>query len=766
MRVRGTLRRGWSSTVVVALLVAIVSGAVLTLVAGARRTSRAPDAYTAFVGGDADASIQQPGGPPRTAEVAKLPGVASVQALTFLFAGLTTSDGKDASDAIAFAGNVPYSARVVAGRAADPANRHEFVADASFVAGAHARVGDRFHVVTWSAAQVEKGEGFNAAPAGPAFESTLVGVIHSPDQLQDPYAVVVLSPALLDQPVGLGETLMAVRLQPGVTLATFRSRLDARPGGAALSLDPGRAVSNEIRNAVSAQAIATWLMALVLGVAALVALGQLLTRHVRLSEAERGPLVAIGFTRRQLVAESLTRAAAPVLAGIVLGAGAAVATSGVFPAGFVRILEPHPGIHVDAVTLGVASLALIGALLAWVAIALVVAARARRVRSSPSATSEAIARRAPGAAAATGARFALTSADGSNRSPRGTVAALALITAGLVAATAFAVSLDRLVSDRGRIGSNYSFAVGDNSDLTAPDLHAALDADRDIAGMMILTATTVRVGRTTIGLVGVEHARGDLAPRLLSGREPAGPDEIALGRLAARGLHVRVGDEVELAGAEGKDTYRVVGIVVVPTIGAVDGVGQGGVVTATGLSRLDPEPGTTMAAIQLRAGAGAAARARIGQRAGFEPGLEDEPAAIINVARVRRIPGIVAALLGALALLTTAHTLLTSIQNRRRDVAILRAMGADRRWVGRVVHWQATLLVTIAIVIGVPLGLVAGSVAFRAFVDRIGAVPDPAIPIVLVLLVVAGLIAVANVVAVVPARRARGAAPATVLAAE
>jgi predicted lysophospholipase L1 biosynthesis ABC-type transport system permease subunit len=41
-----------------------------------------------------------------------------------------------------------------------------------------------------------------------------------------------------------------------------------------------------------------------------------------------------------------------------------------------------------------------------------------------------------------------------------------------------------------------------------------------------------------------------------------------------------------------------------------------------------------------------------------------------------------------LAVLSMSHQLITSARRRRRDLGIVRALGADRRWVSRVLHWQ------------------------------------------------------------------------------
>jgi len=461
----------------------------------------------------------------------------------------------------------------------------------------------------------------------------------------------------------------------------------------------------------------------------------------------------------------MARAAVPAAVGIAVGTVFAILASGLFPAGFVRGIEPNPGVRADVVGLAVGGVSLLLGVLAWVGVALLVA-RPNSAGRTPSPTIERIARSAPSPAAAAGTRFALTGHERSGTAALGTVVALALIVAGVVGASAFAASLDRLVSDPGRFGHNYTLGIGDIADLSAGELRTTFEGDPDIEGLMILSGGQARAGVTTVRLIGVEHVQGDLAPVLLAGRLPAGPDEVALGRVTARQLHLNVGDELALVGVGGRGSYRIVGLTVVPPLGANDGVGQGGVMTAEGLLLLEPSPGITWAAMVLRPDAPSDASRRLAARVGLDQGVAgDAPSAILNVARVRRIPGLLAALLAALALLTMIHALIVSVQGRR-DLAVLRAIGADGGWIERAVHWQATVLTALPFVIGVPFGLIAGSFVFRAFVDRIGAVPDPALPIVLVLAMMIGLIGVANLVAVVPAKRARGMSTARLLRVE
>jgi ABC-type antimicrobial peptide transport system permease subunit len=79
---------------------------------------------------------------------------------------------------------------------------------------------------------------------------------------------------------------------------------------------------------------------------------------------------------------------------------------------------------------------------------------------------------------------------------------------------------------------------------------------------------------------------------------------------------------------------------------------------------------------------------------------------------------------------------------------------------------QATVLTAAPLLMGVPLGLIGGAVVFRAFADSIGALPEPTLPILALVAIALGLIAVANVAAVLPARRARRLSTAELLRAD
>ncbi len=758
------------ATVSVAAAIAIVVSLVLVVVAGARRTATAPDRYTASIGGNVDGLIQQRSGTPLTDRIAALPGVKQVAAYTFVFGGLDSPQHKVPDTLISFAGTRPLTSHLIAGRDSNPDDPHEFVADRSFTKATGAHVGDRFAFRSISRAQIANGQGFGGKPDGAAFTATLVGVIESPDEINSDFIVAIFPTALLREDVGFVATQMQVRLRSGVSASDLRRELDTLHNRSVLSLGPGVVVAGDVRNAVSAQATGLWVLAAVLAVGALVALGQLLTRHVQRPDYERTALLSIGYTRRQREIESLVVAAVPALAGLAFGIALAVIPSSAFPTGFARVLEPHNGTSIDLIALAGSATLLVLGVLVWVGLAV---AHEEQAFTRPDASRRARGRlsRVPATAAAIGARFALTRGD-RRRPAYGTIASLAAIIAIVAGAATFAVSLDRLVADRARFGQNYTLALGDDgSDHSPAQLRHTIGSAPDVAAMMILSEGSARVVGSTadLGLVRFERVKGDLAPRVLAGQLPGSPGEIMLGRLSADSLGRDIGDELRLRGANGTGVYRVVGIGIVPGVGGIDGIGQGGVVTPAGFARLDKASDTNLAAVTTHAGLTAGTVRRLAGRIGSEPvqgAGEDVPPAIANVRRVRGVPTALAGLTAVLALMTLLHALYVSTRSRRVDVAIMKSLGADRRWITRVMHSQATLLPMVSLLIGLPLGVIAGTRLFRTFTDRIGALPDPTIPIGWLLAISLGALVLANLAVLLPARRARRLPTATLLRVE
>jgi ABC-type lipoprotein release transport system permease subunit len=119
--------------------------------------------------------------------------------------------------------------------------------------------------------------------------------------------------------------------------------------------------------------------------------------------------------------------------------------------------------------------------------------------------------------------------------------------------------------------------------------------------------------------------------------------------------------------------------------------------------------------------------------------------------------------LAVLGAATLAHLLVVSVSRRRREVGLLKVLGFVNRQVASAVIWQATTLALIGIIIGVPLGVVAGRDVWGAFANNLGAVPVSVVPIWLVCVMVAGVAVVANLIAIAPAMVATRAKPGDLL---
>jgi putative ABC transport system permease protein len=133
---------------------------------------------------------------------------------------------------------------------------------------------------------------------------------------------------------------------------------------------------------------------------------------------------------------------------------------------------------------------------------------------------------------------------------------------------------------------------------------------------------------------------------------------------------------------------------------------------------------------------------------------------------VRSTPLALAAVLALLAVATVAHALVTAVRRRRRDLALLKTLGFTRRQVSAAVAWQATTFGLVALVIGVPVGVVVGRWAWTALADNLGTVAQPIVPVVALVLAAPLVLMIANAVAFVPGRIAARLRPAAVLRSE
>jgi ABC-type lipoprotein release transport system permease subunit len=181
--------------------------------------------------------------------------------------------------------------------------------------------------------------------------------------------------------------------------------------------------------------------------------------------------------------------------------------------------------------------------------------------------------------------------------------------------------------------------------------------------------------------------------------------------------------------------------------------------------RLNPSAGVTDFEARIAPGADRQATLARLEREYAHP-APGPPQTVADFGGVRNLPLVVSALLAAIAAATLAHTLVTAIRRRRRQLAVLKTLGFDRRQLLLTVAWQATTFATIGLIVGLPLGIAAGRWAWYLFAQQIEVVPEPVTPIPLVLLVVPAAVVLAILVAALPAWSAARTRVAVVLRAE
>jgi hypothetical protein len=142
------------------------------------------------------------------------------------------------------------------------------------------------------------------------------------------------------------------------------------------------------------------------------------------------------------------------------------------------------------------------------------------------------------------------------------------------------------------------------------------------------------------------------------------------------------------------------------------------------------------------------------------------PAEIVDYRTAGSTPVVFAVVLAAGAALALAISLVASVRRRRHDLAVLKALGLGRRQLAMTVAWQATVVAACGLLIGVPLGIIAGRQLWVLFAHRIDVPPIPSVPAASIALVALATLVFAIVVSLLPGRSAARTPAALVLRAE
>ena len=594
--------------------------------------------------------------------------------------------------------------------------------------------------------------------------------------------IVLLTPAFYAQNSGpnqLQGPTLAVRVRGGVREIPRLEKELAAVNPDISSTITAAAQGDSVRRTAIFEAVGLVVFGGLALITVLSIFAQLLARQIFLESSEQDVLRALGMSRSQLFGVAMLRVAVVGVTTAALSVAIAIAASALFPIGFMRRLEISPGVHMDVTALlaGAAAvfvlIVLSGVWPAWRASASAV--RESAVGTNAAANVLAGASFPPSAVA--GVRMALEPGRGQNAVPvRTAIFGTVLALAALLAALTFGAGLKHLVSTPSLSGWNFD-AILPGTGPQFDDIGRALRKSSVVRSFAVGTFPNFQIGG--IPMNGFAFAPGPFGPSMAAGRAPKTATEIALSPKTLRGLHTAIGRTIRVQGVDPSTNQpignpvpmRVVGEAVTPQFFFSQFSSNYSAVVAEAFVDSMHVPGAQADTYYVRFRAGvpidtamASIRAELPESAFILRRAESSDLANLN--HIASLPNALAALLALVAAGTLVHTLVSSVRRRRRDLAILRALGFVRRQVTLTVAWQATTIVLIALAVGVPIGAVAGRLAWHLFVDQLGFVPVTVVPVVAVLVSIPAVIVLANAIATIPARAAAHAEPALALRTE
>jgi hypothetical protein len=585
---------------------------------------------------------------------------------------------------------------------------------------------------------------------------------------------------------------LAVMLQQQVARATHQ-----KLSGQFFPVTRPDVTHSQVQQAIRPEAIALSVFAAVATLAMLVLVGQGLAQFVSRSAPDIAVMRALGASRARIALAVGLPGVIPVLGGVILAVAGAIALSPLAPVGPVRRFDPDRGLHADWPIVGPGAALFIVLLLGGLA---VLAARSTRLRASPApGRRSAIARAAAAAglppAAVVGARNALEPGAGAASVPvRSALLGSITAVAAVVTAVVFGTSLSGLISHPVRYGWNWDVIIqaqGGYGSFNPAIVTRVMRRQPAVAAWSEFAFVQLSVDGQDLPVMGVQPRVGTVEPPTVSGRPLQGRDQIELGARTLAALGKKVGDTVRIGTPPYTRTVRITGVVTLPSFGLVTAdhvslgrgamlpeatllAAQGAAGAPTGPESQPALPSTI--AIDLAPGTTAAQRARlVGQIVAANP--DQTPggtyelrsalaAAIVNARQMGGQPIALALGLAAAAVLSLTLTVLSSVRRRRRELALLKALGMSRGQLRSVIAWQTTLMLLVAVAIGGPLGVAGGRLAWQGFAASLGAVPVSEVPAAALILGLLALILAGNLLSAGPAAIAARTRPAIALRAE
>jgi len=339
---------------------------------------------------------------------------------------------------------------------------------------------------------------------------------------------------------------------------------------------------------------------------------------------------------------------------------------------------------------------------------------------------------------------------------RALLAASVAAVSAVLAVMVFSTSLATLVSKPDRFGWPYDIAAtidfGYGGTTDAEAIAASLDRPEVQDWGLASVASSLTINDETMPYVAGRTGFDRMRLPVVEGELPVASDEIALGALTAERLGLDVGSEALVKTAYGERQATVRGLVVLPPVGPFLGdrtsLGTGALLSRAFYDELlgsaagdaggqggqpADDPGGFLA-VKLRPGtdpqaflAAISAELPTWDVTGTPPRVYPQPvrpATVANLASMRAVPVALAALLAVAMGIALVLAIALATRGRRRELALLRALGFVGRQLRATVRWQSLTVVAVGLAVGIPVGLAAGRTAYGAFAGGIGVRPD------------------------------------------
>ena len=776
MWARSELGRRWRALVALGVIAGIAAGLALAAVAGARRTSTAYERWReATAAPDAIVFGTQVGNHNTDyTPVLRLPEVAAAGRFELAQVGLVGTR----------VGSLPPGDtqlyRTVArplirkGRLPRPRRVDEVVVDHTAAKRYHLHVGQR---VTINSA-LDRNAFYGLAPndTGPRQPATIVGIGDSPMDYQflsgEP-GFVPPGEYLLQHPEIQRAPNLVVRLKPGTDEAKFHERADAALNNPEIPVRDLAQDAKRFTHGTDLEKTGLWLFAAAAALAALVLIGQALARTVYAMAEPAPALRALGFTHGNLVGGLLLPATVTAATAAVVAIASGYVLSARFPLGLARQLDPSLGYHLDWQVLLPGTVVVVILIMAGTASAGWRAAVASEEPEPSSAGAPALrrVRNALPLPVALGAGLALQSGRGRRAVPvRPAIAGAVVGLLGIVGALGLVHGIDDALHTPSRSGQVWAASVWPD-DQHSPDAIAnGLRQDKAVGTAILRTLAPMDIDGAGLPVYSLAPFKSMRSFVVLSGRTPRAANEVVLGPTTVKALHKHVGGTVRVTGDREPQTLRVVGVALLAQTPHAS-FDQGAWVSPAGLANLkkDPTDGEVVMMVTARPGVKQGALLKeLNQRfQGVEVDAEGQPPQdVLLLQNVRGLPRALAAFLVLLGIAAVGHALVMTVRRRRHDLAVLRAIGLRPRQSAALIFWQAMTVALVALIVGIPIGIIIGRVSWRWVANSTPLLYVPPLAALTIVIAIPAAIVLANMLAAYPARRAAGVRPAEVLRTE